>query len=137
MVEVKRGQLKDYNDKMKQVHKAVKDEKLEVIIEKAKQGIDFLDVSLNLVTKVYAPYTKPGDRLSYVDTRSNHPPSVFKAIPRGVAQRIATNSSSRKEFEAAKGPFMKALREAHHAAKGPFMKALREAHHAEEDLREA
>ena len=34
----------------------------------------------------------------------------------------ATNSSSRKEFE---------------AAKGPFMKALREAHHAEQDLREA
>ena len=104
MVEVKRGQLKDYNDKRKKVHKAVKEENLQVIIEDAKQGIDFLDVSLNLVTKVYTPYTKPGDKLCYVDTRSNHPPSVFKAVPRGVAKRIATNSSSRKEFEAAKGP---------------------------------
>ena len=77
---------------------------------------------MSLVTKVYAPYTKPGDKLCYVDTRSNHPPSVLKSIPRGVAQRIATNSSSRREFE---------------AAKGPFLKALREAHHAEDDLKEA
>ena len=75
MVEVKRDHLKGYNDKIKQVHKAVKEEKLEVIVEKAQQGIDFLDVSMNLVTRVYTPYTKPGDKLSYVDTRSN--PSTY------------------------------------------------------------
>ena len=81
VVEVKRDQLKSYNDKIKAVHKAVKEEMLEVIVEDAKQGIDFLDVSMSLVTKVYAPYTKPGDKLCYVDTRSNHPPSVLKSIP--------------------------------------------------------
>ena len=37
-----------------------------------------------------------------------------KAVPKGVAKRIATNSSSRKVFEAGKGPYLKALREAHH-----------------------
>ena len=39
-----------------------------------------------------------------------------------MAKRIATNSSSRKVFE---------------AAKGPFLKAFREAHYAEEELKEA
>ena len=81
-----------------------------------------LSYSKDRLKSIQNPYTKPGDKLCYVDTRSNHPPSVFKAIPRGVAQRIATNSSSKREFE---------------AAKGPFLKALREAHHAEEDLKEA
>ena len=70
---------------------------------------------MDLVNKVYTPYTKPGDKLCYVDTRSNHLPAVFKAVPKGVAKRIATNSSSRKVFEAAKGPFIKALRAAHYA----------------------
>ena len=119
VVEVKRDHLKVYNDKIKAVHRAAKEEKLEVIIEKAKQGIDFLDVSMDLVSKVYTPYTKPGDKLCYVDTRSNHPPTVFKAVPKGVANRIATNSSSKKVFEAAKGPFIKALRRAHYAGGGP------------------
>ena len=72
----------------KAVHAAVKGKKLVIVIEDAIQGIDFLDVSLNLVTKVYIPYTKPGDKLSYVDTRSNHPPTVFKAVPKGVAKRM-------------------------------------------------
>ena len=50
-----------------------------------------------------------------LDTRSNHPPSVFKAVPKEVAKRIATNSSSREVFENVKGPFVEALKEANYA----------------------
>ena len=82
VVEVKRDQLKSYNDKVKAVHKVVKEERLEVIVEDAKQGIDFLDVSMNLVTKVYVPYSKPGDKLTYVDT-TKPPAFCLQSSPQG------------------------------------------------------
>ena len=121
-VQVSRGKLQKYDNIRKRVHALVQKEGLTVEVEKAKRGIDYLDVSLDLVNRVYTPYTKPGDNLIYVDTRSNHPPSVFRAVPKGVAHRIATNSSSYEVFE---------------NAKAPFMEALRRSNYAEGDLREA
>ena len=67
VVEVQHDNFQHYNNVKKGVHKAVKDETLTVVIEDAKRGIDFLDVTLSVVTKVYTPYAKPGDKLTYVD----------------------------------------------------------------------
>ena len=50
--------------------------------------VQFLDVTLDLESEVYKPYIKPGDRPLYVNSQSNHPPSILKNIPLAVNKRF-------------------------------------------------
>ena len=52
---------------------------------------------------------KPGNVIDYVHVKSNHPPSVTKAIGKGINHRLNANSSSKEMFDAAKGPYQDAL----------------------------
>lgn len=61
---------------------------LKITVQANLKSVDFLDVSLNLQTCRYQPYRKPGDRPIYVNSDSNHPPSVLKHVPTGVISRI-------------------------------------------------
>ena len=63
--------------------------------------VTFLDVSLDLSNECYKPYMKPGDRPLYVNSKSNHPPSILKNIPYAVNRRLSSISSSKEIFEAA------------------------------------
>ena len=77
-------------------------------------AVNFLDVTLDLGTASYKPYSKPNDRPLYVHVHSNHPPSIIKQIPLGINTRLATISSSKEAFERAAPAYQRALKESGH-----------------------
>ena len=63
--------------------------------------VTFLDVNLDLTNECFKPFMKPGDRPLYVNSKSNHPPSIIKNIPFAVNRRLSSISSSKEIFDAA------------------------------------
>ena len=46
-------------------------------------------LTLNLKEGSYQPYQKPSDNPLFIDSHSNHPPSIIKQIPLSVSKRIS------------------------------------------------
>ena len=88
----------------------VKGEGLSITIDTNLTETDFLDVSLNLKNGSYSPYRKPDNYPSYINVNSNHPPSIIKELPNMVNKRLRELSSSKNEFESAKGIYNSALK---------------------------
>ena len=57
---------------------AFKDIDFSLEIETNLKKVDFLDVLPNLRNGTCRPYKKPNDRLLYIHSLSNHPPSFIK-----------------------------------------------------------
>lgn len=55
--------------------------------------INFLDVSLDL-NNSYKSYTKPIDRIGYINVGSCHPLIVLKNLVKNITKRISSLSSS-------------------------------------------
>ena len=87
---------------------------LEITIEMNLSQVDFLDVTLILTTQDFKPYKKPNDTPLYVNTQSNHPPTVLSQIPEGINARLSTISSKEEHFDNAKQIYQKALKESGH-----------------------
>ena len=66
-------------------------------------------MKLNLATGEYWPYKKPGSETVYIDSLSNHPPSVIKAMPGGIQKRLSTLSSNKEIFEKEVQPYQHEL----------------------------
>ena len=98
----------------KKIIKTIKDLGLTTIMEPAGQEVDFLDVKLNFNIGEFKPFAKPNNKLSYVNTKSNHPPMVIKNIPKGIATRLATISANENIFNEQKKPYLEALKDAGH-----------------------
>ena len=58
--------------------KLFKDHDLELTIQCNRKVVNFLDVTLNLENSTYRPYLKDNNKIIYVNTESNHPPSIIK-----------------------------------------------------------
>ena len=71
--------------------------------------LNFLDVTLDLISGEFRPYNKPNNTLLYIHKESNHPPTVLKQIPKIVERRLSDLSSSEDVFEREKGPYTRAL----------------------------
>ena len=76
--------------------------------------VNFLDITLNMVNKIYQPYNKPNNVLSYVNAYSNHPASVLKQIPTTICTRLSTTSSNNTIFDECKTEFEIALAKSSH-----------------------
>ena len=87
---------------------------LKISVEVGRKSVDFLDVIFNLETGTYCPYVKPNTTTNYVSIESNHPKTILKTIPKGVAKRLSTNSSSINEFEHHSDHFKEAMKNAGH-----------------------
>ena len=92
-----------------------KGEGLSITIDTNLTETDFLDVSLNLENGSYSPYRKPDNYPSYINANSNHPPSIIKELPNMVNKRLRELSSSKNEFESAKGIYNSALKNSGYA----------------------
>ena len=55
---------------------------------------NFLDVTLNLSVGTYYPHRKPNNETLYIDSNSNHPPTIIKHLPAAIGRRISDISSS-------------------------------------------
>ena len=73
---------------------------------------DFLDVILDLKTGKTMPFRKENDTPIYINTESNHPPSVVKQLPSMIENRLSNLSSGEKEFNDSKEIYQKALNDA-------------------------
>ena len=82
-----------------------KNEGLKIVCEEAPGTItNFLDICLNLETKGYKPYRKPGNQTLFVSVESDHPPNIIRQLPRMVRSRIEKLCNDKMAFEASKGP---------------------------------
>jgi hypothetical protein len=71
--------------------------------------VNFLDLTLNLESNSYRPYSKPDSILNYIHVDSNHPPSILKSLPRTIELRLSTASSNKEIFENAAPTYQDAL----------------------------
>ena len=62
-------------------------------------------------------YMKPGTVLKYIHRDSDHPPSIIRAIPQGVNNRLSKLSSSEAIFNTAAPPYQEALRKSGYSHK--------------------
>ena len=95
--------------KKKQVTKLFKEWGFDITIEAFLEEVCYLDVKLNIVTGDYAPYLKPLAKIQYVNTRSDHPRSVIKAIPENINLRLNKLSRTKEIFETNISPYQNAL----------------------------
>ena len=73
--------------------------------------VNFLDVRLNLASYTFCPYKKPNDTTMYVYTKSNHPPTVLKEVPKSINKILSKISRTEREFNATKDEYQKDLNE--------------------------
>ena len=71
--------------------------------------MDYLDLTLDLVSETYKPFNKPNNNPAYVHVESNHPPAIIKQIPISISKRISNNSSSKEIFDNAAPYYNNAL----------------------------
>ena len=74
--------------------------------------VKFLDVEFNLENESYKPYLKPGDSPVYVNSQSNHPPSVKKNIPEAINRRLSNLSSDETQFLSIAPVYQEAIKSA-------------------------
>ena len=72
---------------------------------------NLLDVTLNLTDRTHYPYRKPNNETLYIDTNSNHPPTIIKHLPAAIGRRISNISSSKELFNKAKPHYESALKQ--------------------------
>ena len=85
------------------------------MIETNLDRVNFLDISMDLVTGLYGPYIKEGQSIRYIHQDSNHPETVLGAIPKGINRRLNMISANEEIFNEASRPYQQAIREAGHS----------------------
>ena len=103
----------------KRMVQCFKDNGLQITVEINLHVTDFLDVTLDLPADKYYPYRKPNNELLYINTASNHPPSITKQLPNMINRRISDISCNEHEFNKAKTAYEEAL------AKSGFKKSMK------------
>ena len=84
---------------------------LSITIETNLKAVNFLDITLDLPSGTHKPYCKPNDVPIYINTSSNHPKSIIKAIPRMIEMRLSNLSSNKCIFDQAKPLYEQALKD--------------------------
>ncbi len=54
---------------------------LKITVQVNHQLVNFLDITLNLNNGSFAPFRKANNGPQYVNSRSNHPPSIIRPTP--------------------------------------------------------
>ena len=71
---------------------------LDVIIESNMEIVNYVNITLNLNDGTYIPYKKSNNETRYIQVYSDHPPSIIKQIPKSIAARFSSLSSSKDIF---------------------------------------
>ena len=86
----------------KDITREFKKQGLNISISTNLKICNFLDVTLNLTDGTHYPYRKPNNKTLYIDTNSNHPPTIIKHLPAAIGRQISDISSSKELFNEAK-----------------------------------
>ena len=79
--------------------------------------MEMLDVTLNLTDGTYYPYRKPNNETLYIDSNSNHPPTIIKHLPAAIGRRISDISLNKELFNKTKPHYESALKQSGHDEK--------------------
>ena len=84
---------------------------LNITRETNLKTVNFLDVTLNLSTRKYQLYSKPGNGPLCIDVNSNHSPNITKTLLDTISsKRINKLSSDEHVFNSTKGLYNNALK---------------------------
>ena len=84
----------------KEICKIFAHNNLWITIEANKKIVDFLDVTLDLPTGRFKPFSKPATTPLYIHSKSNHPPSIIRNIPEAINKRLSEISCDEDAFKA-------------------------------------
>ena len=91
-----------------------KEEGLSITIVTNLIQTDFLYVTFNLATKKYFPFRKAINTPPYINTFSNHPPTIIKQLPKMIKERISDLSCNKDEFDKVKSVYESVLKDSGH-----------------------
>ena len=85
----------------KDITREFKKQGLNISINTNLKICNFFDVTLNLSDGTYYPYRKPNNETLYIDSNSNHPPTIIKHLPAAIFDGSPTfpqakNSSAKR-----------------------------------------
>ncbi len=98
----------------KKLHTAFQQIGLKITAQVNHQIVNFLDITLNLNNGKFAPFRKPNNQPQYVNSHSNHPPSIIKQIPKSINQRLSYLSSDQQSFDRSKPVYESALKQSNY-----------------------
>ena len=75
-----------------------KNEGFSITIETNLIKIDFLDVTLNLLTGKYFPFRMVNNKPLYINVKSNHHHTIIKELPKIINKRFSELSCNQEEF---------------------------------------
>ena len=87
---------------------------LNIFISTNLKICNFLNITLNLTDGTHYPYRKPNSETLYIDTNSNHLPTIIKHLPAAIGRWISDISSSKEVFNKAKPHYESALKQSGH-----------------------
>ena len=94
----------------KNIQKIFKEHGLDIIIKCNMKLVNYLDVTFNLNDGTYKPYTKPNNKIKYIERNSNHPPSVIPQIPLSIeSTRLSTLYFNQKKYFKKQYPLPKSI----------------------------
>ena len=67
-------------------------------------------MTFDLPSGKYWPYKKPNNEPLYIHSKSNHPPSILKHLPKNINDRLSSISCDEAEFDKAKPAYEQALK---------------------------
>ena len=102
---------------------------LNISINTNLKTCNFLDVTLNLSDGTYYPYRKANNETLYIDSNSNHPPTIIKHLPATIGRRISDISSSKELFNQAKPRYESAIKQGGHDEKLMYTECKKPATH--------
>ena len=97
---------------IKDLHKLFRSHGLKITITSTGPVASYLDVTMDLSDGTYRPYRKPNDSPVYINAASNHPPSIWKHVPKMFEKRLQSISSDEAVFNNLKPRTKKLLKEA-------------------------
>ena len=119
----------------KDITREFKKQGLDITISTNLKICNFLDVTLNPKDGTYYPYRKPNNETLYVNTNSNHPPTIIKHLPSAIGRRISDISSNKELFNKAKPHYENALRQSGHDEELTYSKSMKSTPHSSQNRR--
>ena len=104
------------------LHRFGKSIGLRFTIEGPMDRTDFLDITLDMKKRTYAPFRKMNSETRYISTQSNHPRNIIKEIPKMISKRISNRSKNKEEFEKVESYYNEALQRSGYKEKITFEK---------------
>ena len=93
---------------------------LKITTETNLSPTDYLVVFFDLSKNTYSPFRKLGNESLYINSKSNHPPSIIKQLPSMINKRLNDLSCNKEEFDKATPMCKKALLSSGHDNKLKF-----------------